>query len=175
MGAVSDDGSLVLAASGAAVYRVPQSGAAQVVLSAGSIRSLTVLRNGMDVAVSDSTTGSVHLVRNAASHPEAAVLVSGIDGVETLYPSSDGQLLFASQSKTGIASIDLTSAEVKSYPTSIAPTGLIPLRNRDTFLISARTNQPGWIFYRDGAGGRVVFIPAAGEGARQIPTKGGVR
>jgi hypothetical protein len=175
MGAVSDDGSLVLAASGAAVYRVPPSGAAQVVFSAGGIRSLMVLRNGTDAAVSDPSTGSVHIVRNVASHPEAAALASGLDDIGAIYPSSDGQSIFVAQSKTGIASIDLSSGEVKSFPTSVAPAGLIPLRNRDTFLISARTNQPGWIFYRDGAGGRVVFIPAAGEGARQIPVKGGVR
>ena len=175
MGAVSDDGNLVLAASGAALYRLPPGGTAQVLLSAGGIRSITVLRNGADVAVSNSDTGSIHIVRNAASHAEASVLASGLDGVGTLFPSPDGQLLFASQSKTGISSIDLVSGEVKSFPTSVSPAGLIPLRNRDTFLISARTNQPGWVFYRDGASGRVVFIPAAGEAARQIPVKGGVR
>jgi hypothetical protein len=175
MGAVSDDGSLVLAASGAAVYRVPSSGPAQVVFSAGGIRSLMVLRNGTDAAISDPSTGSVHIVRNVASHPEAAALASGLDDIGAIYQSSDGQSIFIAQSKTGIASIDLSSGEVKSFPTSVAPAGLIPLRNRDTFLISARPNQPGWIFYRDGAGGRVVFIPASNADTRQIPVKGGVR
>jgi len=176
MGAVSDDGSVILAASATALYRVPQTGAAQVVFSAGSIRSVVVLRNGTDAALSDSASGAVHLVRNVTSKSEAAVLASGLDEAGAVYPSSDGLSLFVAQSKAaGIASINLASGEVKSFPTAVAAGGLIPLRNRDTFLISARANQPGWVFYRDGDGGRVVFVPAATDGARQIPSKGSAR
>jgi hypothetical protein len=175
MGAVSDDGSLVLVASGTSVYRVSRDGAAQVVLSAGGIQSLTVLRNGVDAAVSDPTTGSVYLVRNAASTPEARVLASGLDGIGTVFPAWDGQSLFVARPGVeSVSSIDLASGEVRSFPSSVAAVGLLPLRNRDTFLISAKAHQPGWIFYQDGTAGRVVFIPAQAA-TRQIPAKGGVR
>ncbi|MBZ5620375.1 MAG: hypothetical protein LAQ69_16870 [Acidobacteriia bacterium] len=176
LGAVSDDGSLLLVASEVAVYRVPREGAAQVVLSAGAILSLAVLRNGTDVAVADPTTGSVQLVRNAASAPVARVLASGLDGIGEIFPAWDGQSLFVALPGAGaVASIDLVSGEVESLSSSVTPVGLIPLRNHDTFLISAKPRQPGWVFYRDGAAGRVVFIPAAESAAREIPTKGRTR
>jgi hypothetical protein len=176
LGAVSDDGSLVLVAAGTSVYRVSRDGAAQVVLSAGGIQSLTVLRNGVDAAVSDPSTGSVHLVRNAASTPEARVLASGLDGIGTIFPAWDGLSLFVARpGAETVSSIDLASGAVRSFPASVAPVGLIPLRNRDTFLISAKAHQPGWVFYRDGTDARVVFIPAAESGTREIPVRGGVR
>jgi hypothetical protein len=176
LGAVSDDGSLVLVASGISVYHVSRDGAAQVVLSTGGILSLTVLRNGADAAVSDPTTGSVHLVRNAASYPEAGVLASGLDGIGQIFPASDGLSLFVARPEAEtVSSIDLVSGEVRSFSSSVAPVGLLPLRNRDTFLISAKAHQPGWIFYRDGMAGRVVFIPAAKSATREIAVKGDVR
>ena len=175
LGAVSDDGSLVLVASGTSVYRLSRDGSAQVVLSAGGIQSLTVLRNGVDAAVSDPTTGSVQLLRNAASHPEARVLASGLDGIGTIFPSWDGLSLFVARpGAENVSSIDMASGEVRSFSASVAPVGLIPLRNRDTFLISAEAHQPGWVFYRDGLAGRVVFIPAE-SATREIPARGGVR
>lgn len=175
LGSVSDDGSLVLVASGTSVYRVSRDGAAQVVLSAGTIQSLTVLRNGADAAVADTTTGSLQIVRNAGSNPEARVLASGLDGIGTIFPAWDGQSLFVARPGVeSVSSIDLASGEVRSFPSSVAAVGLIPLRNRDTFLISAEAHKPGWVFYRDGLDGRVVFIPAA-ESAREIPVRGGVR
>ncbi|HEV3202193.1 MAG TPA: hypothetical protein VGZ73_30050 [Bryobacteraceae bacterium] len=177
MGAVSDDGSLVLVASAASVYRLSRDGAAQMVLSAGAIQSLTVLRNGVDAAVSDNTAGSVQLVRNAASHPEARVLASGLDGIGTIFPSWDGQSLFVARpGAEAISSIDLATGEVRSFPSSVAAAGLIPLRNRDTFLISAEAHKPGWVFYRDGSDARVVFIPAAAPAVLPpVTRRGGVR
>jgi hypothetical protein len=176
LGAVSEDGSLVLVASASSVYRVSSSGTAQVVLSAGGILSVTVLRNGVDAAVVDPTTGSVHLVRNAGSNPESRILASGLDGIGTIFPAWDGQSLFVARpGAETVSSIDLASGAVKSFASTVAPVGLIPLRNRDTFLISAKAQQTGWVFYRDGAGGRVVFIPAIEATTRELPTKGGVR
>jgi hypothetical protein len=175
LGAVSDDGSLVLVASATSVYRVPRGGAAQLVLSTGGVQSLTVLRNGADAAVSDATTGSIHLVRNAASNPAVRVLASGLDGIGAIFPSWDGQSVFVARpGAAAVSSIDLVSGEVQSFASPAAPVGLMPLRNRDTFLISAQTHQAGWVFFRDGMGSRVVFIPAA-KAAREIPVRGGVR
>jgi hypothetical protein len=176
LGAVSDDGTLVLVASGTSLYRVSSDGSSQVMLSTGGILSLTVLRNGVDAALSDSSTASIQLVRNAASNPQARVLASGLDGIGTVFPSSDGQSLFVARpGAQTVSSVDLTSGTVQSFAASVAPVGLIPLRNRDTFLISAKVDQPGWVFYRDGTAGRVVFIPAAESATREIPVRGGVR
>ena len=177
LGAVSDDGSLVLVASGASVYRVPREGAAQVVLSAGGAlcRSRCCATAWMP-RYRTPRTGSVQVVRNAASNPVVRVLASGLDGIGTVFPAWDGRSLFVTRPGVEtVSSIDLVSGEVRSFPSAVAAEGLMPLRNRDTFLISARAHQPGWVFYRDGMAGRVVFIPASKPAARDLPGKGGVR
>jgi hypothetical protein len=176
MGAVSDDGSLVLVAGATSLYRVSGSGAVQVVLSAGGILSVTTLRNGVDAAVSDPTTGSVQLVQNVASNPAARVLASGLDGIGTIFPSADGKSLFVARpGAAAVSSIDLASGAVESFASSVAPVALIPLRNRDTFLISSKAQQPGWIFYSDGVASRTVFIPADDSAPREACARGGVR
>jgi hypothetical protein len=176
MGAVSDDGNLVLVASTSSLYRISRGGATQVVLSVGGIFSVTVLRNGADAAVSDPTTGSVHLVRNAGSNPETRVLASGLNGIGTIFPAWDGKSLFVARPGAEmVSSVDLASGEVASFASSVSPVGLLPLRNRDTFLISAKAQQAGWVFYRDGAAGRVVFIPASETATRETSVRGGVR
>jgi len=172
IGMVSEDGSLVLVASGPALYRL-SSGAPQIVLSAPDIRSIALLHSDRDAAV--SANDAVQLVRNVAGRPEATILAAGLHDLGTIYRSSDGQSLFAVLSQAGVASIDLATGDVSTFPTSVAAVSLMPLRNRDTFLISARPHQPGWVFYRDGAAGRTVFVPAAGDNGRHIPVKGGVR
>jgi hypothetical protein len=163
LGGVSDDAVVALVASRRAVYFVPDGGPARLLLSAGDIASLAMLRNG-SAAVSDRATGSVRLLRNIASAPEARVLVSGLDGIGDLYASSDGSSVFAARPAANLLSlIDLASGEVRDFETDAAPLLLLPLRNRDTFLISAQPQEPGWVFYRDGSAGRVVFVPAVKE------------
>lgn len=175
LGAVSDDGALVLVASETSVYRVSNDGVTHLALSAGRIQSMTVLRNGTDAAVSDSATGSVHLLQNAGTAPVSRALASGLEGIGAIFPAWDGHSLFAARpGAEAMSSIDLESGAVESYPSGAAPAELIPLRNHDTFLISARQHQPGWVFYRDGAAGRVVFIPAV-RVSRETPAREGIR
>ncbi len=166
--AVSDEGNLLLIASGHSVFRVPRDGPPQLVLSAGQIVSIAVLRNGTDAAVSERSTGSIHLLQNIASAPAARVLISGVSGIGKIHPGSDGEsLIVARPGARAVSSVDLASGEIQSVSSPTPPVDLIPLRNRDTFLISARPRQPGGIFFRDGSAGRVVFIPAVhGEDAQ---------
>jgi len=160
--AVSDDGGTLLVASGRRVYLVPRGAATQPVLSAGAIVSMAILPGGSGAVVADRNTGSIHLLQNLPSAPAERVLVSGMLGVGKLYPSGDGTAVYVSQPGIeAVSAVDLTSGEVRTFPTGAAPVALVPLRNRDTFLISAKPGQPGWIFFRDGDAGRSVFIPAA--------------
>jgi hypothetical protein len=161
-GAVSDDGQTLLIAAGRGVYLVPAAGgAAQLLLPAIEVVSLALFRNGVDAAVWDGGTGSIHHLQNVSSAPAERVLASGLKGVGKLYPSWDGGKLFVVKpGAKGVSSIDLASGEIQSFDSSAAPVTLDPLRNHDTFLISARPHQPAWIFYLDGTAGRVVFVPA---------------
>jgi hypothetical protein len=161
-GAVSDDGRTVLIASGRAVYLVPRDGAAQLLMPAREIVSVAIFRNGTDAVVWDGGTGSIHLLRNVSSAPVEHLLASGLKGPGKLYPSWDGGTIFVTQPGTKAVSwMDLASGEIQSFDSAAVPVTLDPLRNRDTFLISARPHQPAWIFYRDGNTLRVVFVPAA--------------
>src|ERR1019366_3749347 len=79
-GAVSDDGQMLLVASDQALYLVPPAGAAQLLLSAGEIVSVVMLRNGTDAAVSEGSTGSVHILLRIGSAPVDRLLASGLAG-----------------------------------------------------------------------------------------------
>jgi hypothetical protein len=168
-GAVSDDGQMLLVASGQALYLVPPDGAAQLLLSAGEIVSVVMLRNGTDAAVSERSTGSVHILQGIGSAPVDRLLASGLAGIGKLYPASNGKAIFAARpGAKAMSLIDLVSGDIQSFDLDVAPVMLYPLRNRDTFLISARPHQPGWIFFRDGDAGHVVFIPGAKAAAKDL-------
>ncbi len=166
--ATSDDGSLLVIASRHSLYRVPREGPPQLVLSTGQIVSISVLRNGTDAVLSERTTGSIHLLQNVAGAAADRVLNSGMRGIGKVYPGSDGQSLIVVRPGARLVSVvDLASGEIQNFPSPTLPSELLPLRNRDTFLISARPGQPGGIFLRDGNSGRVLFVPAVpGEDAQ---------
>jgi len=170
-GAVSEDGGLVVLASRTTLYRLSDGGDAQLLLSLGSIPSVSLV-NATDVAVADSSMGAVHVVHNIASKAEAHVVVSGLANIGDLFPSQDGKSLFVAQREEGaVRSVDLASGEVRTYATPAGRIELLPLRNRDTFLLAAESGKPGWVFYRDGLEGRVVFIPAIEGRATEIPVR----
>jgi hypothetical protein len=169
--AISDDAKLLVCASRQTVYGITAQGA-QLLLSGSAIQALAVLPNGKDAVVADAGAGSVYRLPQG-SGPRA--IASGIGGITGMWPTSDGATLYLTrQGAQSVSAVDLSSGAVQEFPAAIAPTGLAPLRIRDSFLISAESGQPGWIFYRDGGDGRTVFIPAIPpETAR--PPRGGVR
>lgn len=163
-GTVSDDGRLVLIASFHAVYRLGEENGAQLLLSGARISSVAVFHNGRDAAVSDHGTGTVYLLPNAAAAAGPRVLASGLDGAGKIWPSWDGTMVFVARaSALTMSSVVVASGEVRSFASYAAPVTLQPLRNRDTFLISASQGEPGWIFYRDGHDARVAFVPAVAD------------
>jgi len=162
--AVSEDGKTVLIASRNAVHLLPAGGAPRLLLASDLIGSLTMLRNGTDAAVADRGAGAVQLLRNVTGSADVRALVSGMEDVGAVYPSSDGASLYvAIPNVNSMASVDLGTGSMETFETGAPALALTRLRNRDTFLISAKPNQPGWVFFREDAGaraGRTVFIPA---------------
>lgn len=155
-GAVSDDGNTVLLASASTVYRL-SGGQFQIVFSPGTVTSLTILRNGLDAAFADAA-GSVYQIRNL-TNPQ--VLATGLTGIGTIFPGSDGKSLFVARpGDRSITLIDLASGGVHTFATPVPAVTWSPLRNRDTFLIASKAHEPGWVFLWDGTAGRVVLIPA---------------
>src|SRR5439155_11165918 len=77
--AVSENGELLLVASSRAVYLVPATGTARLVLATGPIASVVVLRNGRDAAVADRGVGAIQLLRGLAGDPVVTVLAGGFE------------------------------------------------------------------------------------------------
>jgi hypothetical protein len=163
MAGVSDDGNLLVVASGHSVYLVPTTGPAQLLLSVGEILSVAVLPNGTDVVLAERSTDSIHLLHNAASsEPAIRVLASGLPGIGVIYPAADGAAIFVARpGAQAVSSVDVVSGLVRTFPAGVAPVQLTPLLNRDTFLITGRPRQPTGVFLCDRNEGRTVFIPAA--------------
>jgi hypothetical protein len=163
LGAIGDDGALAVIASRQSVFLLPRGAPPQLLLSIPEVASLAVLRNGA-LVVADRQTGSIHVLRNPAAATASQVLVSGLTGLESLYPSADGNAVYAARPAANMVSlVDLSSGGVLDFETAASPVSFFPMRNRDTFLISALPQQPGWVFYREGGGARVVFVPALQE------------
>jgi hypothetical protein len=160
----------VLIASGRAVYRIARDGSAQLLVQAREIVSVAIFRNGADAAVWDGGTGSLHLLQNVSSATVERVLASGLKGLGKLYPSWDGGTIFVAKRGTkALFWLDVASGEVQSVDSAAEPMTLDPLHNRDTFLISARPHQPGWISYFDGSMVHVVFVPAPNGAMESVP------
>jgi len=136
-----------------------------------------MLRNGQDAAVADRGAGAIQLLHGVASGTDVRVLASGLEDIGALYPSSDGNSLYASiPSLKSIAAIDIGSGAVITFECGVAARQLKRLRSRDTFLISSSPRQPGWVFFREepaDAGsavriGKTVFIPALAQGQEEL-------
>jgi hypothetical protein len=150
------------------VYRVSRDGSTGLVLSAGRIISVVFLHNGIDAAVSSGSTASIHLLRKLDSAPQVEVLVSGVQGIGKIQAAADGARLFVARPGVkAVSSVDLQSGVMDTFASTDSPVELIPLRHRDSFLISAKPGLPGSIFFRDGSAGRVVQIPAVPREAAQ--------
>ncbi|HTS31373.1 MAG TPA: hypothetical protein VMH81_36120 [Bryobacteraceae bacterium] len=168
--AVSDDGGTVLMAGRRSVYSVQPNGAARELLEANAIASLALFRNGTSAAIWDGGAGSVHVLDNVSTKPSDRVVATGWKGGGKLYPSWDGGTVFLVRPGTKfVAALDLASGDVNCFSTGVAAMTLEPLRNRDTFLISAGRRQPAWIFYFDGSTGRTVFVPASSPSPEDVP------
>src|SRR5579863_8580886 len=119
------------------LYLVPWSGPARLLMSGGEIDSVVVLPDGADVVVADRRTSSIHLLQNVAETPAIRLLAAGLSGLGAIYPSADGSsILVARPRAKAVSSVDVGSGEVQNFPANAAPVELLPLLNRDTFLVT---------------------------------------
>ncbi len=164
--AVSDDGAILLAASHSAVYLIAPGGAPQMVLSGESILSLAMMPGGRNAVAADGGTGSLYLLQGLVSAPMARTLVSGIAGIGKVQPAWDGASVFVARpGPSAVSIVDVATGATQSYGVDVPPVTLDPLDIHDAFLISSAPGEAGWIFVRNGADARAVFVPAAAQGA----------
>jgi hypothetical protein len=154
--AVSDDGGSILAASGRSVYLLTQGSPARPVLNLSGAAALTFFPGSSDGAIADRGAGSVYLVRQAS----AGVLATGLDGVRDIASTISGQsLVLTNPGAIRIWTVNVTSAEVRSFDSRVGATGLNRIGDGDAFLISSEAGEPAWIFLPET--GQTVFVPAS--------------
>lgn len=163
--AVSDDGAHVLFAAAGGVFELPSSGQPQQILSTAGAAVVAFFPNGPQAAIGDPESGSVNLWPSASGSNTTRPLASGLAGLAMIQPSADGQSLWISNpGAQSIWSVELQTAQVRSYNLQVAPATLDRLPGPDMFLIASASGQPAWIFFRQASQSSdaiAVFVPAA--------------
>ena len=158
--AVSDDGAALLLTSAVAVYFAAANGTPQLVAATAGEPVAVFLRSSRDALIADSGAGTVSVLPSGAA-PALRLVTSGLDGLAAIYPGSDGASVFVRRpAAQDLASVDIATGEIRHHALPVVPEELLPLRNRDTFLVSAGPGQAGWVFYQEGSQRGTVGIPA---------------
>jgi hypothetical protein len=158
--AVSDDGSIVLAAAsesgGAALYSYDASGTSRRLLTATHIGSVEFLNGSHDAVFADSAENKVFLLRDASD----VSLLADIDQPTALAASRDNRKIFvASSASRSLTTISLADGTSVSTACLCTPITLARLQGGDVFRVTDIGDGPSWLFDTSGAEPRVVFIP----------------
>jgi hypothetical protein len=159
--AVSDDASSVLLSSAGTVYRLLADGSTRTVAGVGEAALLAFFPNGKDGAIADRSTGSVYRFHGATGTAALRSVSAGLKGVGGIGTGNDNDTVYLSNSGDHrITSVSLQSGELRAFDLPVSPIQMDRLGTTDTFLISSESEQPAWLFFRDGLDGRAVFVPA---------------
>ncbi len=168
--AVSDDGAEVLAASDTGVV-FERGGAAPVPLldTAGGGVALAFLPRRAGAVAYDSRTAEVWWIETGGSGSvRRLAALDPADGPAFVRASADGtEVLVAARGARQLWSIDVTTGAVRLHELPAAVLSLAALKLPDTFLLAAEPGKPAWVFVRQGAEARTVFVPAAETGAQE--------
>jgi len=166
--AVSDDGEAVLAAAGDGVYTLGAAGAR--LIAGGDISAMAFFPASGDAVICDRATQSAMRIGNVAGTAGVELLAGPVEGLEqasaAAVTSDSRTVLVASAGKIWQLQLDSGSAE----PVDVAGSGTLSLlRSRDSYLVSARSDEPAWMFVREPSSPAVYFVPAL---AKQVPVEG---
>jgi hypothetical protein len=163
--AVSDDGGSVLYSALGAVYALLPDDSSRLIVAARRA-SISFFPRGAVAAIGDPDAGALWLFKGLAE--AAALMAAGLPGLRQMAPSRDGRLLFATDGITQrIWTVTVADGSVSECLLPVIPAQLEPLRSADTFLISYRPGEPGWIVFRQAGGLASVFVPGPPREARQ--------
>ena len=166
--AVSDDGTVVAAVTGAGMVYVLGNSASQSLAYSGS-RSLGIafLPNQSTAVFADGGSGTVSLCRMAGGSPSVQTVSSvSFSGSEVLVEASlDGGAAFlVTPGNTAAYRIDLSSGATQSTTLPVAATRLDRLRDGNSFVVSAEAGKPAWFLTGNGSSLQAIF--AANPGVR---------
>jgi hypothetical protein len=154
--AVSDDGSLVLIADGAAV-QLFQAGAGR--LAANARNALVAFApGGHDAAVVDPGGAGVLWIRNLDGASTQQTLGAANSAVGVAF-SADGKTLYVAGG--AVVAFDLAGGAPSSIVCNCTPTGLVPMGA--VFRLNEIGAGPLWLLDPTAAPPRTVFVPARAE------------
>jgi hypothetical protein len=167
--AVADDGAVVLAGAGNAVFAITEAAEIPVTSTLGSVASLAFI-TGHDGLIADGAKNEVHLLRGAAGEGALSLLAGPgqqIAGPVSVAASSDGRQAFVANAATGaVVILDLaTGAPAASISCHCQLTGLDRLANGSLFRLNEVSQHPLWLLDASPTrAARVMFIPPAQAG-----------
>lgn len=164
--AVSDDGQTVLAAGDGGVFAIGTDSAQPI--ASGDVSAMAFFPNSSDAVVCDRSTQSAMRVVAGSSVEMLAGPVDGFEQASAAAVTADsGTVLIAGADKVWQVGLGAGNAE----QLKVAGSGsLTLLRSRDSYLLSARSDEPAWMFVRDSPAPAVYFVPAL---VNELPVESG--
>jgi hypothetical protein len=163
--AVSDDGSMVAAVTGAGMVYVLGNSSAPVMAYAGSrSMGLAFLPNQEAAVLADGGRGTISLCRMSGGPSIQTVTNLSFSGKDVLVEASlDGAAAFlAVAGDTTAYRINLTSGASQTATLPVAATRLDRLRDGQSFVFSAEAGKPAWILTGNDSGLQTVFASNPG-------------
>lgn len=169
--AVSDDGSMVLVASGNAVEMYGSGGSLGRLSGTGGAALVAFAPGQHEAAVADPLGAGVLLFTDAGVGAPSKVVAPAdqtLQSAAALAFSNDGQrLLLASPSGQNVITFDLAGGTRGSVACTCKPTAL--QRVGDRFRLTEFGSDPLWLLDARSATPSVVFVPAAARTAPRQP------
>lgn len=169
--ALSDDGAILLLASGNSVELFGGSGDLGKLTDAASAALVAFAPGRHDAAVVDPTGAGVVLFRNLAAASDSQVVAAPDDTIQSasaLAFSADGsRLLLANSASQSVTAFDLTAGGRSAIACSCSPSTLV--RVGDLFRLNDLGSEPLWLLDAQPDAPRVLFVPAVSTEIRRQP------
>ena len=178
--AVSDDGSVVLAAAGdenqQSVLLLAADQSWRLLTTVDGRASFAFLNSSTDALLADSASNQVLLVKNTSGNASLLPLAGEAEGISSPVAVAatvgNQRAIIANSDPGGIVSVSLDGGDVQAVACSCSPTGLHRLSGNAIFRLNEPSSAPLYVYDGDALNPRIVFVPPP---ARVSSNQGGRR
>lgn len=162
--AISDDGTVALAAVGEAVYVVPVDATApRSIARVQHASAITFYPQSHDVLIADDAANSITMLAGVAGRATVQWNFSdaGLLAPDSIQPAMDRKTILAGSSKNGtLAIFDPTRTVAPVFVTcQCAPTEVRPMKAPSIYQVTEPKDGLSWILDANPANPRVLFVP----------------
>jgi len=167
--AVSDAGTLLVAANGAAtgvtVTATTANGARSTLATLGGFGGMSFVPGSEDALIADSSANTLARYHNGTG----TTLATGVNGLNQPFAVAASQddrwAVTADRAGSSLLRVDLTGATAPAQTScTCSPTQLSALNGNAVFELVAPGTAPGWMIQADSPTSRVLFIPPVRSG-----------